>query len=91
MLSTKPHSSNEYPSDDNRGQLIASTQTTLVSYDTILTPGSSFGSFSGSKDTVVFRVKLSLITISKDTEDPNNLKLIEVLDYSKGSNDELDF
>ncbi len=87
MPSIEAYSSNEYPSNDEGGQLLANTRTTSVFVDTVLTLSSS----STSQDIVILSSKLPLITISGDFEEPSNSKLVEVPDDSEGSSDDSDF
>ena len=83
----EPQSGDEYPSNEEGGRLLGGLGSTSMSLDTILTPGSS----SGSEDTVVLSAKSPLITISEDSEDPDNSNLQEVPHDSEASSDESDF
>lgn len=86
VFGVEPASGDEYPSDEYERGLIAS-QTNFVFRDTTCTLGSS----SSSGDTIVLIAKSPLITISKDSSELDNLKLVEVTDDSEGSSDNLDF
>lgn len=85
--SVKPNLQEEYPSHDNVGRLIGNMQTISVSLDTVCIPSSS----SRSGDTVVFRAKSPLMTISEDCEEPNNSNLVEVPNNLEGSSDNSNF
>lgn len=49
------------------------------------------GSSSGSRDTVILSAKSPLITISEDSNEPDNAKFLEVLVMSEGFDDDSDF
>jgi len=76
----------EYPSDGDRQQLGTQSKSTSVSFHTTVTPGSSSRS-----DTVVLSAKSPLITISKESDELDNSKLVEIHDDSGESDSDSDF
>lgn len=77
----------EYPIDFEELPVLANTHNTSMSVNTQVTPGSS----SASGDTVILSAKSPLITISEDSEESGNEKLVEVGGDSDTGSDDSDF